>query len=178
MYADVGFHFLKRARQSSVWVPRLVESSSCHSSTIDCLQFREGLPWFLDRIRRRDKTLRCRGNQGSGEFSSLTCFSGACGVTRSRFNCPGQFPILQPVRRGFWWYLPPMPLGELTIAPEVSVGLFLSERFSLSIHSMSGGAHTAYVFPVPVGAWTNPLFPSRYACQVFFWKGNGFQFRL
>ena len=41
----LGFHFRSLAKQSSVWIPRLVESSSCHSSTMialssdaDCLK--------------------------------------------------------------------------------------------------------------------------------------------
>ncbi len=170
-----AFHFRSRARHSSVITPRLLPSSSCHSSTT---------------TRRRSESFsRASGWESSSERLSgvVTSADGKLRACRARSALevsPVRSPtvhgnprplsarsieitvspasarmgVIQRTRRGGALFVAPSPRPRATsIRGELRPG----PNFASSIHSASGPSHAASVLPLPVAECTRPDSPAR-----------------
>jgi len=170
-----------RARHNSVCTPRLLPSSSCHSSTttqrnvsnsaaaLGCERSRERLSGVVisveggvfncrarallpvSPVRRSTVQGRPRSSTTSRSARSVSAASARMGVSQRR-------------RKGTTDDRRPPPAAPIVI-----------RNSSFVSASRIGPHHAACVLPVPVAAWMRPLRPSRYACHTWRWNGNGDQ---
>ncbi len=157
-----------RASASSTCTPRLLDMSSCHSSTMTA-----------DRCARRSRqsarasiSVRLSGVVTSAVGSRLFCRARAddavspvrtstvqCGCNARAARASANPVSAASARSG-------------VIHSAVSGG---GASAAPAAPSTSGGIHAAYVLPMPVGACSRPLSPRANADQTSSWNGNGDQ---
>ena len=174
-----GRNARSRASASSVCTPRLVESSSCHSSTTT--------------VSSAAKTSWASSSESRIESDSGVVTSAVGQRSRSRRRAaadvsPVRSPTSQPVKAGR--SVRSGSSSARTVSPararsgvthrtrgptREDVAHASSPTAAPASARASAPSHAASVFPVPVGACSTPLVPASTARHVSSWNGNGDQ---
>ena len=160
-----------RASASSTCTPRLLERSSCHSSTT------------THRRSRKISALSLRQSSSESDSGVVTRAVGSCSRCRARRDCD-----VSPVRDSTVHGSPSSAMGSLSAcsvsAASARSGVIQSTRSGIAsarrrafracgssaIASMTGPIQAAYVLPVPVAAWMSPDSPRAYASHTSRWN--------
>jgi hypothetical protein len=152
------------ASANSTCVPRLLDKSSCHSSTIA-----HRTPAKVAAASSRvNKSVRLSGVVTNTSGSPAFCFAlsddGVSPVLASTLtlspisragSCNASVMSRDTARKGDTYKI---------LKPRGTAGL--GSRLTSSIKSANAPKYAAYVFPDPVGTWISPLRPAWYASHA------------